>query len=145
MKTSLRHVGIVVRDLEKAIKFWENNFGFEVRLNQIEKGSFIENLLNMPGVCVQTVKLSCSEETEIELLKFDSVSLDENWDGNVDKIGLTHIALNVVNLDKILSNLLKEGYSPFQNPQISENGVLRVCYIEVLEGLLLELVEKITE
>lgn len=142
MNPSLRHVGIVVRDIEKAIKFWEENFGFKVRVNNVEKGPFIENLLGLPDVRVQTVKIKCGGDTEIELLKFDSGSIEQNWGGRVNKVGLTHIALNIENLDRILSKLFIGGFTPVYEPQISIDGAVRVCYIEVIEGLLLELVEK---
>lgn len=143
MSTSLRHIGIVVQDLDKCVKFWEDNFGFMVRVNQLEKGIFIENLLGIPSVNVQTVKMKGITETEVELLKFYPSTVEDNWGGSVRKIGITHIALNVSNLDKVLDNLLRDGYSPIHKPQISDDESFKVCYIAVVEGLLLELVEKI--
>ena len=144
MESSLRHVGIVVRDIDTAIKFWETNFGFKVRINQVENGPFIENLLGLPGVSVQTVKMNSGSESEIELLKFNNSSDEVSWSGHVDKIGLTHVALNIENLDSILKKLQDYGFSPVHAPQISVDGEVKVCYIEVIEGLLLELVEKIS-
>ena len=143
MNSSLRHVGIVVRDIENAIKFWEDIFEFEVRVNQIEKGTFIEKLLGLPGICVQTVKMKSDTDTEIELLKFSSVSNEDVWGGRVDKVGLTHIALNIDDLNSTLKKLFEYGFSPIHEPQISLDGKVKVCYIEVIEGLLLELVEKL--
>lgn len=143
MSTSLRHIGIVVQDLDECVRFWEDNFGFMVRADQIEKGIFIENLLGIPNVNVQTVKMKSNTETEIELLKFYPGSAEDNWEGSVRKIGITHIALNVPNLDEVLDNLLRDGYSPIHKPQISDDANFKVCYIAVVEGLLLELVEKI--
>ena len=143
MKASVRHVGIVVRDIENAIKFWENVFSFQVRVNQIEKGSFIENLLGLPGIRVQTVKMKSDTDTEIELLRFILESNENVWEGRVDKVGLTHIALNIDDLNSTLKKLFEYGFSPIHEPQISLDGKVKVCYIEVIEGLLLELVEKL--
>ena len=143
MESSLRHVGIVVRDIDTAIKFWETSFGFKVRVNQVENGPFIEKLLGLPGVSVQTVKMKSGNDSEIELLKFNSLSDEDTWGGSVDKVGLTHVALNIENLDSTLNKLLDYGFSPVNDPQISIDGEVKVCYIEVIEGLLLELVEKI--
>ena len=143
MSSSLRHVGIVVRDIESAIKFWENIFEFEVRANQIEKGSFIEKLLGIPGICVQTVKMKSGTDTEIELLKFSSGSNEDVWGGRVDKVGLTHIALNIDDLELTLKKLFDYGFIPIHEPQISQDGKVKVCYVEAIEGLLLELVEKL--
>ena len=144
MESSLRHVGIVVRDIDTAIKFWETNFGFKVRVNQVESGPFIENLLGVPGVSVQTVKMKSGNDSEIELLKFNSSSDEDTWGGRVDKVGLTHVALNIENIDSTLNKLQDYGFSPVNYPQISVDGKVKVCYIEVIEGLLLELVEKIS-
>ena len=143
MSSSLRHVGIVVRDIESAIKFWENIFEFDVRVNQIEKGSFIEKLLGIPGICVQTVKMKSRTDTEIELLKFSSGSNEDVWGGRVDKVGLTHIALNIDDLESTLKKLFDYGFIPIHEPQISPDGKFKVCYVEAIEGLLLELVEKL--
>lgn len=143
MESSLRHVGIVVRDIDMAIKFWETSFGFKVRINQVENGPFIEKLLGLPGVSVQTVKMKSGNDSEIELLKFNSLSDEDAWGGSVDKVGLTHVALNIENLDSTLNKLLDYGFSPVNDPQISIDGEVKVCYIQVIEGLLLELVEKI--
>jgi predicted enzyme related to lactoylglutathione lyase len=145
MGPSLRHVGIVVQDIDCAIKFWKENFDFVVRANLVEEGPFIDNLLGLSGTRVQTVKMKCSKDSEIELLKFDSGSTEQNWGGRVNKVGLTHIAINIEDLETTLKKLLDWGFSPVYKPQISIDGEVRVCYIEVIEGLLLELVEKIHE
>jgi len=143
MISSIRHVGIVVYDIDRAIKFWEDIFEFEVRVNQIEKGSFIEKLLGLQGIHVQTVKMQSDSDTEIELLKFSSESSEDVWGGRVDKVGLTHIALNIDDLKSTLAKLFDCGFIPIHEPQISLDGKVKVCYIEVIEGLLLELVEKL--
>ena len=39
-----RHVGIVVKDLEKQLQFYRDYLGLEVYYSQIEKGNFLENL-----------------------------------------------------------------------------------------------------
>ena len=122
---------------------FENVFSFQVRVNQIEKGSFIENLLGLPGIRVQTVKMKSDTDTEIELLRFILESNENVWEGRVDKVGLTHIALNIDDLNSTLKKLFEYGFSPIHEPQISLDGKVKVCYIEVIEGLLLELVEKL--
>ena len=57
MGPSLRHVGIVVQDIDCAIKFWKDNFDFVVRANLVEEGPFIDNLLGLSGTRIQTVKM----------------------------------------------------------------------------------------
>ena len=70
MKSGIRHVGIVVQDIELSINFWRDHFDFSISLDQIEEGKFIEHLLNIPNVKVRTVKMKGQDNSLIELLYF---------------------------------------------------------------------------
>ena len=137
----VRHTGIVVNDIKGAISFWVDLLGFEVVTNQVETGEFIDRLLGLQGVTVQTVKLIAKDKTMIELLYFESHPSKNVWNGSTYSTGLTHLALNVSDLDVLIDQLKLLGYLPLYEIQVSPNGKVRVCYISVYEGLLLELVE----
>jgi catechol 2,3-dioxygenase-like lactoylglutathione lyase family enzyme len=143
MKIGLRHVGIVVQNIEESIQFWEKHFNFSVYLDQIEEGSFIDHLLNLPNTKVRTVKLKAPDNSVIELLDFFANKNEnvKNWEGDFKSIGLTHIALNVTNLSELVQSLNEAGFTAVNAPRISENGSVSVAFIEGPEGLLLELVE----
>jgi len=137
----VRHTGIVVNDIKGAISFWVDLIGFEVVSNQVETGEFINRLLGLEGVSVQTVKLIAKDKTMIELLHFNSHPSKNVWGGSTFSTGLTHLALNVSDLDVLTDQLKLLGFLPLYEIQVSPNGKVRVCYIPVFEGLLLELVE----
>ncbi len=137
----MRHTGIVVNDIKGAISFWVDLLGFEVVSNQIETGEFIDRLLGLQGVTVQTVKLVTRDKSMIELLHFESHPSKNVWDGSTYSVGLTHLALNVSDIDVLIDQLKLLGFLPLYETQLSPNGKVRVCYIPVFEGLLLELVE----
>lgn len=143
MKSGIRHVGIVVQDIEKSINFWRDHFDFSVYLDQIEEGPFIEHLLNMPSVKVRTVKMNGQDNSLIELLQFVNNQDVHKWRGNLTATGLTHLALNVTNLNKKISELVMKGYKLVNQPRKSENSSVRVVFVEGPEGLLLELVESV--
>ncbi len=143
MKSGIRHVGIVVQDIEKSINFWRDHFDFSIFLDQIEEGPFIEHLLNMPSVKVRTVKMNGQDDSLIELLHFFKNQDIDKWRGNLFSTGLTHLALNVSNLNKKIDELVFKGYKLVNQPRNSENGTVRVAFVEGPEGLLLELVESI--
>ena len=143
MKTIVRHTGIVVQDLDEAVKFWTEVFGFEVVNSLLEEGPFIENLLNLPKVKVHTVKLACEGYSMIELLKFVNNSGGNKWLGTVATTGITHIALTVENIDAITRKLGQYGFKPLNPIGLSNNGEVYVCYVETFEGLLLELVQPV--
>ena len=54
--------------------------GFEIVSEQIESGEFIDHLLGLENVIVQTVKLAAIDRTLIELLNFKSHSHNEFWE-----------------------------------------------------------------
>jgi len=137
----VRHTGIVVNDIKRAISFWVDLLGFEVVSNQVETGEFIDRLLGLEGVSVQTVKLIAKDKTMIELLHFESHPDMNVWNGRTYSTGLTHLALNVSDINALIDQLKLLGYLPLHEIQLSPNGKVRVCYIPVYEGLLLELVE----
>ncbi len=141
MITGVRHTGIVVNDIEGAIRFWVDLLGFDVVSNQLETGQFIDRLLGLECVAVQTVKLVAKDKTMIELLHFKSHSDKNFWGGSTFSTGLTHLALNVTDIDILIHRLELLGYLPLHEVQLAPNGKVRVCYIPVFEGLLLELVE----
>ena len=143
MINGVRHTGIVVNDIEKAIKFWVNLLGFKVVIDQIEEGEFIDKLLGLNNVSVRTIKLSAQDGSVIELLYFLSHQSLPTWDGNPYKTGLTHIAFNVKDISTIVSILEQNGYSQVNRYQKSLNGDVLVCYVKAFEGLLIELVEQL--
>ena len=141
MVTGIRHVGIVVQNIEGSIDFWQNYFDFSIFLDQIEEGQFIEHLLNIPRVKVRTVKMKAPDNSLIELLYFfDNQDVDK-WRGNLTTTGLTHLALNVKNLRIKIKDLNDAGFKAINQPRVSENGSALVAFVRGPEELLLELVE----
>ena len=143
MVNGVRHTGIVVNEIENAIKFWVNLLGFKVVLDQIEEGEFINKLLGLKNVSVRTVKLAAQDGSLVELLHFISHKSLPTWDGNPYKTGLTHIAFNVADISNVVSILEQNGYSQVNRYQKSPSGKVLVCYVKGFEGLLLELVEQL--
>ena len=143
MINGVRHTGIVVNEIENAIKFWVNLLGFKVVMDQIEEGEFIDKLLGLEKVSVRTVKLAAQDGSLVELLHFISHKSLPTWDGNPYKTGLTHIAFNVADISNMVSILEQNGYSQINRYQKSLSGKVLVCYVKGFEGLLLELVEQL--
>ena len=141
MIIGVRHTGIVVNELEKAIKFWVEILGFKVEVDQVEDGEFIDKLLGLVNVSVRTVKLRAQDQSQIELLHFNSHKSLATWDGNPYTTGLTHIALNVIDIFGLVLKLEQNGYHKVNEIQESINGNVLVCYLKGHENILLELVQ----
>jgi len=141
--SQLRHVGIVVRDIEEWMGFLVDNLGFECWIDQIESGTFVSNLIGIAETTVRTVKLKDKTAGVIELLYFitPSDNLEGNHEITPNSLGITHIALQVDSLDRRIESLSKIGYFPINPAAISQNGQAKVCYLRGPERVLFELVE----
>ena len=69
MITRVRHTGIVVHDLEKAVAFYEK-LGFELWKREIESGSFLDQLVGIPEAKIETAKMKSPCGSMIELLQY---------------------------------------------------------------------------
>lgn len=141
MSNLARHVGIVVNDLEKSIHFWQELIGFKAVSDNIEPSPYIEELLSLNATNLRTVKFSDEKGFIIELLKFNSSNKESDWQGDLSTTGLTHIALTVENIEKIVNRLNEFSYTSLSKIMKSPNGQVKVVFINGPENLKLEMVE----
>ncbi len=143
MSCYIRHVGIVVYNLDKALEFWCNGLGFKTFKIMDEAGEYIDNLFNLKNVQLQTVKIKDDSNNIIELLKFESHLCDQKWGGTPYSNGLTHLALTVKDLDTTIQNLKGFDFKPLGAVQHSPDGKVKLIYAKGPEDILLELVEEL--
>ena len=143
MITAIRHVGLVVADLEKSLKFWCETMGFVVSRQMEESGPHIDVMMGLKDVRVTTAKLAAPDGNLLELLCFHSHPDKQRWEGRPYSTGFTHIALTVKDLKETLHRLKLVGTSGPAEPQLSPDGQVKVIYASGPEGVLLELVEVI--
>ena len=141
MITEIRHVGIVVSNLEKALAFWCGTLGFKIIKKMDEKGKFIDSLLNLQDTNVTTCKLSAPDGSVVELLHFLSHPDKKKWNGTTYTTGLTHLAFTVNNIQEEYERLSENGVTFFSSPQVSVLGDVKVAYASGPEGILLEFVQ----
>lgn len=141
MSNFARHVGIVVNDLEKSVHFWQELIGFKAVSDNIEPSPYIEELLSLNATNLRTVKFSDKKGFIIELLKFNSSNKESDWQGDLSTTGLTHIALTVENIEKIVNRLNEFNYTSLSKIMKSPNGQVKVVFINGPENLKLEMVE----
>lgn len=141
MISSIRHTGLVVSDLDRALAFWTGLMNFKVVRQMDESGPHIDAMMGLEGVRVTTAKLTAPDGGMLELLHFKSHSDKPSWNGTPFSTGFTHIALSVSNLDELCSKLVDAGASFPAPPQYSPDGAVKVIYCRGPEGILLELVE----
>ena len=145
MISAIRHTGLVVADLERALHFWCDVLGFRVVRQMDESGPHIDAMMGLRDVRVTTAKLAAPDGNMIELLRFHSHPDQPRWNGTPHSTGFTHIALTVDDLDQLVSKLTQEGVRFPAPPQRSPDGYAKVIYAQGPEGVLLELVEVLTK
>lgn len=141
MITHIRHTGIVVADLERALGFWCDVMGFAVVRQMEEPGAQIDAVLGLKNTRVTTVKLAAPDGSLVELLRFHSHPCQPVWGGTPFSTGLTHLAFTVDDIEAECVRLDAAGVKFFSLPQTSPDGNIKVTYGTGPEGLLLELVE----
>jgi catechol 2,3-dioxygenase-like lactoylglutathione lyase family enzyme len=141
MIRAIRHTGLVVADLDRALHFWCDVLGFKVTKQMEETGPHLDAMMGLTGVRVTTVKMAAPDGNLLELLRFHSHPDKPCWEGTPYSTGFTHIALTVDNLDQLVTQLVQEGVRFPAPPQHSPDGYAKVVYAQGPEGVLLELVE----
>ena len=65
---AVRHTGIVVSDLEKAINFYVDLLGLNVTRESEESGEYIDKILGLKNARLTTVKMAAEDGNLVELL-----------------------------------------------------------------------------
>lgn len=143
MIINIRHTGLVVFNLDRALFFWVDLLGFKILKKTIESGDYIDAILGLKNVNVTTVKLESPDKnnSQLELLHFNSHKSESKWEGNPFSTGFTHIAISVKNVDQLCEKLLLHGVEFPGKPQINPEHTAKVIYARGPEGILIELVE----
>jgi len=143
MIKNIRHTGIVVSNLDKALYFYRDILGLRIKREMIESGKYIDNLSGLKEVRVKTIKMSTDNGNLIELLYYGSHPR-KSINRDICDIGYSHIAFTVENLDYEYKRLKEKGIKFNCTPQISPDGKAKVVFCRDPEGNLIELVEELT-
>ena len=142
MIKDVRHMGIVVSDMEKSLKFYRDLLGLKVKSLVDEEGEFLDNMLAHENVKNKVAKLYAKNGNAlVELI--DSKSYGNKKDSDVFTIGASHFALTVDDLDETYDYLIKNRVKFTAPPQQSPDGFVKVTFCEDPDGTLIELVEVI--
>jgi|21_taG_2_1085346.scaffolds.fasta_scaffold19775_2 catechol 2,3-dioxygenase-like lactoylglutathione lyase family enzyme len=142
MIKNIRHIGITVSNVEKAIELYRDIFGLEIVWDQIEHGKFIDRLSDIDNIRVRTIKLKDSTGSMIELLHYLSHPEDPKND-QITRIGCSHIAITVENINEMYNKLLNFGLKFNYEPQTSVDGNAKVAFCRDYDGTLIEVVQEV--
>lgn len=145
MILSTRHTGLVVRNLNESLLFYKNILGLSILSHKFESGSYIDNVVGIKDVKLEWIKLQAPDGSLVELIQYHSHpdnSIREKSSPS-NKIGCSHIAFTVSNIDILYTILCEKGYHCSCFPQISSDGFVKVLYCHDPDGIIIELVEEL--
>ena len=141
LNISIRHIGIVVNDLEESLKFWQDLMHFNIVTSAEEKGEHLDRILELENVVVKTIKLASYSGEIVELLKFPSHPDSGHWNRKTYSTGLTHIAVTVEDINLLVSKLRAQNFRIHSDPKMSPDGKVLFTYFRGPENLIIEAVE----
>ena len=114
-------------------------------MTQTEQGNFIEQLTGMPYVQVEWAKLIIPSGGLIELLQYVSHPDPDCHLSSLpmpaNRLGCSHVALTVTNLDDIYNKMIDNGFTTKSPPLTSANGKVKILYAHDPDGAILELIQ----
>jgi len=145
MLKNIRHTGIVVKDLEDSLKFYQDLLGFQTVKRMEESGEYLEKVLGIKDVAVTTVKMSLPDKKQkIELIEYHTPPPGARSMA-INDAGPTHISLTVNNIESEYTRLSEAGIEFLSRPQTSPDGYAKVAFCRAPEGTFIEIVEEMSQ
>ena len=137
----LRHVGLLVKDIDRSLRLYQDVFNFFPKVDQIESDEFFRHLVGIENSSARTVKCYSSiDDSCLELIQYITPSMLER-NKSINALGFNHIAINVIDMEQVCSSLSNLGLEFLSKPMINTNKTVIVGFCRDFEGNLLELVE----
>jgi|TARA_B100002003_G_C13705830_1_gene354574 catechol 2,3-dioxygenase-like lactoylglutathione lyase family enzyme len=122
------HIGISVRDLEKSIKFYKDNFGFK-EINRFSKEEWDGEaaVLELDGFI-------------LEIFGFNDYIKGKDDTSNLKVTGLNHFAFRVDGVDEKYKELKEKGID-ISKPQ-KGTTIIKYCFLRDPDNISIELYEE---
>jgi len=137
------NVGIVVEDLDRAIKFF-SELGLALEGRTSIEGEWAGRVTGVRNQRVE-VAMMCTPDghSRIELSRFDAPAIaSDHRTAPVNSLGYLRVMFAVEDLDATLARLSQVG-ATVVDEIVNYEGVYRLCYIRGPEGILVGLAEEL--
>ena len=130
---NLRHVGLIVQDIDKSYELYRDILGFIPKVDQIEKGNFYEHLTGLTSGVARTSKCYSSDGTCIEFIEYQSQKADRR-DKGLTSEGFNPNDLTVAHLDSLHDKLISIGLEFINEPKLNPEKTAKVAFCRDFEG-----------
>jgi catechol 2,3-dioxygenase-like lactoylglutathione lyase family enzyme len=143
-------MGLVVRDIEKSLKFYRDILGLVVFKREMEEGPFTDEFLAIKNVKVESIKLKIPNEpngSAIELLQYyshpdDAVTqFPEPISSN--KLASAHFSFTVKDIESLYNRIMAAGYVCNSAPLLAPHGRVKTMYCHDSDGISVEIAQNI--
>lgn len=142
MSVALRHIGIVVSDLKKAVKLYQDYLGCELVKEYLDiSGDYQSKLVGIKNVAMNVAILRTQDNNRIELLEYKNCLGRKREPVLSNDIGASHFALTVENIDDLYKLRNNFDISYISEPLLSPDGLVKVAYAVLMNECIVELVE----
>lgn len=148
MIESIDHVNIVVADMERVARFYENVLGFRRAKHVTISGDWVDATVGLRGAVAEVIYLELPQGPRLELARYVSPPGHRPADIELPNMqGLRHLAFRVRDIDALAAKLRSAGVKVFSDvqrvpdAQVTYAGGVRkyLLYFQDPEGNLLEL------
>jgi len=139
----MNNVGIVVENLDNAIKFF-TEIGLEVEGRMMVEGEWAGRVTGLGNQSVEIAMMVTPDgHSRLELSRFVSPkTVSDHRTAPVNALGYLRVMFRVDNLDELLSRLKKQGFE-IVGEVVNYENIYKLCYIRGAEGILVGLAEQI--
>ena len=142
MAKALRHVGIVVSNLEKALDIYTNYLGCElIKKYPMMEGDYLSSLVGLNNVRMGVAILRTKDNNRIELLEYYSHPGKKEKLLCANNLGVSHFSLTVEDIQHLYQRRLEYDVKFISPPQKSPDGFVKVAYVVIMDESIVELVE----
>jgi len=141
MISSYRHVGIVVKSMELAMRFYCDYLEHKVIVDFIEKGSYFNRLIGLEEAEARVVKAHSPDGRYLELIEFLNYPVGNGHQDSFASIGCNHICFTVTNIDDLYAKLVDRGVDFISPPLASDFDPVKTCFCYDPDRTLVQFVE----
>lgn len=141
MAIGMHHTGFVVEDLERAVAFYRDVVGLEVRSRYERIGPGIEQVIGYEGTHLTIAHMGAAGGAQtLELIQYLNPPPDRRPTGERSVLGASHLAIQVDDIEECFERLVAGGAKPLNPPTELAPG-RTACYLQDPDGNWLELIQ----
>ncbi len=146
MAIRLRHVGVVVSNLDKALDIYINYLGYKL-VNKYKNlsGEYQSKLVGIDNIEMDVAILKSRDNARLELLEYKNLPGAKREPVLSNDIGSSHFAITVKDIDNLYKNRENFEVEFMSKPLKSPDNFVKVAYVIIMNECIVELVQVFDE